>query len=482
MSINAALANALSGLTTAARTAEVVAGNIANATNEGYRARELIQSAQSRAGSGGVASAGILRHSDPVVLAERRNIGAGVAGADVLAGFVGQMSGLFGTPGAAGTLGTLLTEFDSALVLAASQPEANSRLSLAVSRAVDVAARLNTMERDLRSMREMADQKLDVEVGRLNSLLQETHLLNKRLVTARGAEAASLLDQRDGLIDEIAALVPVRIMQRRNGAVALYSANGAALLDARPATVGFVRTPVIQPHMMRQNGLLSGLTVNGLPMSDDPPGGALSGGSLGALLTVRDVMAPQAQAQIDAVALDLAQRVQDPALDPTLAPADPGLFTDAGTRVTNADEIGLAGRLAVNGALTASTGGAAWRLRDGLGAGAPGPRGDNSLLVALSDALSDQRAPASASVPAANRSIHGLVGEVHTARVLILQEAERRQGFLTVQLDILRDRERAAGVDTDTELQRLLLVESSYAANARVIETVGQMLDSLLRI
>jgi len=32
-------------------------------------------------------------------------------------------------------------------------------------------------------------------------------------------------------------------------------------------------------------------------------------------------------------------------------------------------------------------------------------------------------------------------------------------------------------VDTDYELQNLLLIEQSYAANARVIQTVGDMID-----
>ena len=38
------------------------------------------------------------------------------------------------------------------------------------------------------------------------------------------------------------------------------------------------------------------------------------------------------------------------------------------------------------------------------------------------------------------------------------------------------------GVDTDAELQRLLLIEQAYAANARMIETVDDMMQALLRI
>jgi flagellar hook-associated protein 1 FlgK len=48
---------------------------------------------------------------------------------------------------------------------------------------------------------------------------------------------------------------------------------------------------------------------------------------------------------------------------------------------------------------------------------------------------------------------------------------------------VLRDTELAkTGVDTDAELQKLLVIEQAYAANARVIQTVGEMVDQLLRL
>ncbi|MEZ5917889.1 MAG: flagellar basal body rod C-terminal domain-containing protein [Parvularculaceae bacterium] len=38
------------------------------------------------------------------------------------------------------------------------------------------------------------------------------------------------------------------------------------------------------------------------------------------------------------------------------------------------------------------------------------------------------------------------------------------------------------GVDTDRELQNLLLIEQAYAANARVIEVASQMIQRLLEL
>lgn len=48
--------------------------------------------------------------------------------------------------------------------------------------------------------------------------------------------------------------------------------------------------------------------------------------------------------------------------------------------------------------------------------------------------------------------------------------------------DALTEEALADGVDTDQEMQNLLTIEQAYKANARVIEAVESMLDSLMRI
>ncbi|MFU8776562.1 MAG: flagellar basal body rod C-terminal domain-containing protein, partial [Roseovarius sp.] len=59
---------------------------------------------------------------------------------------------------------------------------------------------------------------------------------------------------------------------------------------------------------------------------------------------------------------------------------------------------------------------------------------------------------------------------------------EEHQSFATSQAAELRSQELATGVDSDAELQRLLLVEQAFGANARMIQTIDDMLDTLLRI
>ncbi|MDZ4136072.1 MAG: flagellar basal body protein, partial [Paracoccaceae bacterium] len=80
MSIAAAMSSALSGLTVAARSAELVSSNIANALTEGYGRRELEIGARVVGTTGqGVQVNGVTRMVDNVLIGDRRIAEAGAA-------------------------------------------------------------------------------------------------------------------------------------------------------------------------------------------------------------------------------------------------------------------------------------------------------------------------------------------------------------------------------------------------------------------
>jgi flagellar hook-associated protein 1 FlgK len=62
------------------------------------------------------------------------------------------------------------------------------------------------------------------------------------------------------------------------------------------------------------------------------------------------------------------------------------------------------------------------------------------------------------------------------------QFAEADLALAAGRYGTLREAELRGGVDTDQELQRLLEIETAYAANARIITAVEEMLDQLMRI
>lgn len=485
MSISATLNNAFTGLTAAARGADVISQNLANALTDGYGRRQLELSSRSLGGAGGgVTIEGVSRQISPAILADRRLADAREGGSQRTRNFLAAIEAALGAPGEPGALTARYEAFESALTAAISRPDSGPRLNAVLDAAKALTAQFGMATDAIQAERSAADQAIATEVETLNSALDRLVELNRdvRVAMATGNDANAYLDERQRLVDQVSAIVPVREIPRENGQIALITTGGAVLLDGLAAEVGFTPTATIVAGMSVESGALSGLTLRGLPVSATAEGGLLGGGSLGANFTVRDNLAPLAQQRLDAVARDLVERFQDPAADPTRTAGSPGLFTDWGAALDPANETGLAGRLRVNALADPAQGGEAWRLRDGLGAVAPGPVGQAAGLMALANALTGLREPASGGFSPGNRSAPGLVADMLAGIGVARQTAESDLAYAAARRENLRGAELASGVDTDQELQRLLVVEKAYAANARVVTAAEAMLDRLMEI
>lgn len=475
MSIGQALSNALSGLAATSRGAAAISSNLANALNEDYGTRRVVQAARQ---TGGVGVAGVSRQIDSALLSERRLADGAFVSAQVLSGFWTALERRIGPVEAAGSLASQITGLETALVTAASRPEDENRLRAAIQEAGSLAGKFNQIENGLQKLREQAEAGIADAVKTLNSALAQVQSLNDRIMRQApgSAVAAAMMDQRQSAVDRIADLVALREVPRVNGTIALYTQGGARLLDGAGAEFAFTRSGVITPDMTLENGALSGLVMDGLDIGT-PDMAPLSGGRIAALFELRDDLAVQAQSRIDALAGDLAERFQQPGLDSTRAAADPGLFTDKGARFDPANTTGIAGRLRLDPAIAGPD--MAYRLRDGLKAAGPGEAGNAALLQDLVEALRMPRARASGnralSAAAQAGSLNSWIGQN-------LLTDDQKLSIAGAERDALARQLQEQGVDTDAEMQRLLLVERAYAANARVFQVIDDMLQNLLRI
>ena len=485
MSISATLTNALSGLTAASRGAQIISTNIANANTEGYARREVEQTARVVGGLGaGVQVDGINRIVDETILRERRLADASVGNAGVMTSFYNNLLDLVGTPEEAASLSAGITNFETSLLEASYRPDSEARLYAVLTAAQTVTSKINSISDGIQTTREDADVRIQAEVDTLNQTLQQVADINAEILRARGSglNYPSLLDQRQKLVDDISQIVPIRQLPRDNDTIALYTQTGGLLLDSKPAVFGFAATAPIIPDMTQASGALSGLTINGNPVQTSGAYSPIAGGVLAGLFDVRDDLAVEAQANIDTIAQDLVTRFEDNTLDTTLLPGDPGLFTDSGNALNPLDVTGLSARLSVNSSANPSAGGEIWRIRDGLGAIAPGPVGDATLLVASLDALGRAQVPVGGSLGTAAREISDLTSTFVSIIGRAEQSFENRASFETARLIGLKDAELSNGVDTDQELQKLLLIEQAYAANARVIQTADELIQTLIRL
>ena len=485
MTISGTLSNALSGLSVSARRAETVSQNVANALTPGYGRREVELGARTVGSTGqGVQVNGVRRLADPIAIGDRRLAEAALADRSLRATALRRIEEAIGSPEAGGSLAARIATFERTLIEAASRPEAEARLSAAVDAARALAGALNGASRAVQEVRMDADASIAAAVERINTGLVRIAELNGQIrrLGAEGRDASALADQRQVEIDRLAADLPLREIDRGNGQVALYTAGGAALLDGvTPARLEFTAAGIITPDMTLASGALSGLSLDGRPVAMGS-GSLLAGGALAAAFALRDEVAPAIQTDLDALARDLAERFETLVPDATRAPGDPGLFTDAGAPVLAANEVGLAARLRLADAVDPARGGAVWRLRDGLGAAAPGPAGQSQLLADLVAALTTPRAPASGAFAAGARGLSVLAAEVATSVAARRLDADAEAGFAGARTQALRQAELEGGVDTDRELQDLMAVERAYGANARVIKAVDDMIQLILGI
>lgn len=481
MSISGALSNAISGLTAASRSAEVVSTNIANAMTEGYGHRSVALSSRGQYGAGGVGIDGIVRRSDPVVLADRRLAGGQDANAQRMLGFFETMEKNIGIPSEPGSLAFQVAEFETSLIAAASMPNANERLQAVSHAAKALTDTFNNLSDGIQSARKQADQNISDLIGSVNANLQKIERLNVAIVqaSANRQDTSALVDQRQMALDSVATIIPVRIMPRDNGQIGVYSTGGAALVDGKAAVLSFTASNAITAHTTLDGGMLSPLSVNGKTI-DTRADGALGGGLLAAEFEIRDKLGVSLQSDLDAMARDLVERFQSTAMDPTLAPGTAGLFTDAGAAFSGTDATGLSGRLSINALADASQTNEMWRLRDGLGAVAPGAASDTTLLLAMKDQMAGATSLADASHLGGAYSVHAFASQLASVVGAQRVSQEDSVAFSSARLGALQEQEMAQGVDTDQEMQRLLLIEQTYAANARVIQVVDELMETLL--
>lgn len=489
MTISQALLNATSGLAAASRRAGVTSNNIANALTEGYSRRDVVLSERVTGGVGaGVTVSGVIRATNPAVTYERRIADAQFSYNNANADAMTRISDLLGDPEEASSLFQKYANLESALRSLAETPDSAPLQQQVVSSANDLANAFNHISESYQKIRADADKEIASRVAEVNDALKKIEGLNASITRglSSGGDVAALEDQRQQLIDKVNESIPVRELVRENGRVELMTPEGVFLLAGTARTVEFSPASTMSDGLQYLGGAgaLSGLSVDGKDITPGGPGSLqITGGAVAGLFNVRDNAVPEMSSALDALAFDLVGRFADPAVDPSLNPGDPGFFTDGGATADVAAITGLAGRLQINAAVDPSQGGAAWRIRDGINAAAPAAAGSDILVRSLVSAMSEGRAAqaslqSSGPLSAAEGAAH-IASLAGSARVHATQQASASSALAQT---LYESEQLETGVDTDRELQNLLIIEQAYAANTRVIQTIDQMIRQLMEI
>jgi len=478
VSLIGSLSQAMSGLARSAKAAELVAENIANANKAGYAKRSLSLYGQTH-GQGGLGINAIVRQDNGLLLSEHQLAAGDQAYAKLKAGFYNAMRLTFGDIGSNATLEASMTQLEADLRIASADPSDENRLASAFHAAQSVVQMLNKTGAAIQKQRELADQSLRQDISLINHTLFQLETVNQKLsqTAPLSSQQAGLRDQQDLLLQDLAQLLPFKQIERAHGAVALYTAKGQILLDSHAAELAISETDFDQnwppPPAVESAQLQIKTGDRWQPMR--PISGA---GSLSATRDISLKWASNIQAQTGQLAFKLSQIFSSLTEDTSLHGDNPGLFTDLGGRV-NADRLeGLASRLRINASVNPDQGGQLWRMRDGVYAEHPAEDISGALLAEMADQLSLSQALEGNPSTSVLKDAQMITAQAHRLTNQAEENLVTQQAYLTLSETALA----AHSVDTDIELQELLQIETAFAANAKMLQTVDEMMQEILRI
>src|SRR5690606_25763446 len=122
---------------------------------------------------------------------------------------------------------------------AANAPGSAALQSAAVDRASDLVRSFGQVSSQAYAVRAGADKSIADQVSTVNDALRRVEALNSEIRMRSGSgDVGALADERQRLLDTISQIIPIRLISRDSGEVAVYSAGGAALLDGRAYQLG----------------------------------------------------------------------------------------------------------------------------------------------------------------------------------------------------------------------------------------------------
>ena len=489
MSLNTSLAHALSGLRVNSKLTEATSNNLANALTDNYGRQVVHVSSVALGGVGsGVRVAATDRALAPEYTLPRREADSDAAHRSAISETLVKIGAALGEADGDDGLFLRLSEFEASLRGLADAPEEGARQEAAIEDARDLVAYLHRLSEAAIDIRQSADAQIAHQVTRVNDSLRQIDDLNTKILLLGGDDLSrpALVNEREKLIDEVSAIIPVKTQLQQNGMAHLYTAEGTFLLREDPVELSFTANATITPAMAYAPGGAGALSGVFAGTQEITPGAGnifeLRSGSLAGQFAIRDQIGTAFQQRVDLFAADLITRFEAPAVDPTLAAGDPGLFTDAGGALDMSVIEGLSGRISLNALADPVQGGSATALRDGLQAATPGPASSDTIPRNLIRALRTQSGTAISGLPGFYNSaelVAGIVELIAIERTDAEAEAGRAAATRSALAEAEADR---IGVDQDEELSRLIQIEQAYSANARIIQAVADMMQEIVEL
>src|SRR6201993_4977406 len=235
MGLSSSLATAMAGIRANQAALSIISSNVANANTPGYVTQNptQIEVASGTTGSS-VSVTGVNRQLDLFVQGQLRTEISGGAYADQISNILSQLQSVYGTPGGEGTLETSLSNFTTALQSLSNNPGDSSAQAVALSAAQSLAAQLNTTTQGIQALRSNVEQDIGNSANQANTDLTAIAQINTQLqgLSPTDPQAATLMDQRDGAINDLSKLVDIRVVTDASNQAHIFTTTGSQLVSA----------------------------------------------------------------------------------------------------------------------------------------------------------------------------------------------------------------------------------------------------------
>ncbi len=506
MGLSSILSTATTGLQVIEAEIQWRTDNVNNINSTTYARRDPVTVSTSVHG----VTATITRASDTALASQVIKANSASSAASTTSSYFSQIGDVLGTSTSTSTstLQTDMDNFTSAWQGYESDTSASTSEAQVVSNGQTLAQDMTSEARQLQQLGEQASASAGDQVTTLNTKLSALGALNTQLSANPQAATTdpSLLDQRDSLVNDISGIVGVNVVTHSDGSVGLYTQNGTVLVD---------KTANQFQWNASTGGTQAYVSIAGISSSTPGLNSGFSGGTLGATLNFLNPSTSssdpavgtlaKAQAQLDNLALQLSGQAT-------------GTFGGAYYSATADRSTDLAGgtspatkTYAAYGSTSAATA-AGWNgtslssfftIDNGSTTGPTAPSESPSQSLAVNAALVDgsatvKRESATAVVAAltsttrtmttggvnvTNKTYSGLAAAIANYQSTSESAASTSSTTLSAATTTLQTRlSSEIGVNSDTEMAQLTVLENDYSANAKVISTVQSMFDTLLNI
>jgi len=442
-----------------------VAGqNVANAQTEGYHRRRITMGAVDHVGrgfysraaigtmatGGGVSVQSYERLHDQLLSGATWQAKSSLGFSDERHRVMSTMESLF--PIDSGSLSEQLGNFYNSWSDLSDNPTGTAERQSLFSKTQSLTDSLNRLDGDLHGLLEKTTADLTSGVDQVNSMLKQIADLNVTIAEARnqGTPDFASEDARDQIVGNLSEFLPVTVHESDHEGY-VVTVDGMAVVQG-------VSTSDLKLDL---SGPAPAISFGDTGVQFQVGSG--DDGRLGSLINVLTTDIPDARNALDELASTLVTQVN------TLHAAGYGLDGSTGTDFFDPTSLS-AGSIRLSDAVLADSNVIA-------ASGDVNGAGDNSVALAIADLRN--AALLNGGRDTTEDFVINLVSNIGGK----VAEASSQSAGQALVVDQLQAQASAvSGVSVDEEMSKMIELQQSYSATARVLATVQQMMDTLLSI